>query len=297
MVMAVLDQVRFLLNLISSNTFSTIISAGFVVILVFVPETLPHTVISRAHKEAPSIDGSTPSIAVSRISLLMEIRFIFTMALRILITEPIVTFLGIYNGYAYGLVFLLLDGSYDVYAINNGLTPLQASITFLNFMVGVTFLFVFIPIQTIYFSRDRARRGGIPRPEARFMIALYAVWLYPIALFWFAFTSDGNVSYWSPILAGAVIGFVDPLLYLCMLNYITDSYSNVAASAVAAFLVPSFLGAAGFAHIGLILFENMSTTWGVAILAFISLPLVGLVYVVYFFGPQIRARSKLARNF
>jgi len=38
-----------------------------------------------------------------------------------------------------------------------------------------------------------------------------------------------------------------------MLSYITDSYPNVANSAIAAFVIPSFCLAAGFAHIGIIL--------------------------------------------
>ena len=82
-----------------------------------------------------------------------------------------------------------------------------------------------------------------------------------------------------------------------MLNYITDAYPNVAASAIAAFLIPSFLIAAGFAHVGIVLFNNLGTTWAVATLAFISLGIVALINVVYFFGAKLRSWSKLARKF
>lgn len=108
---------------------------------------------------------------------------------------------------------------------------------------------IFVPIQTWLYRRDRIRHGG-PRPEARFLISTVTVWGFPAALFWFAFTSNGKTSYWSPIVAGGMLGVADPLLWLCMLNYITDSYPNVAASAVAAFLIPSFALAAGCVHIG-----------------------------------------------
>ena len=187
-------------------------------------------------------------------------------------------------------------------------------------------MFFFMPVQTYLFKRDRLNHGGQSRPEARFLTSLVTVWLFPISLFWFAFTSNGKTSFWSPVVAGGVLGFADPLLYLSMLNYITgkilpkisppsicilwilltylffssqplDSYPNVAGSAIAAFLIPSFLIAAAFAHIGIILFTNLSTTWAVATLAFISLGLVALVYVLYFFGPRMRRRSKLARSF
>ena len=76
-----------------------------------------------------------------------------------------------------------------------------------------------------------------------------------------------------------------------------DSYPNYAASAIAAFLIPSFLLAGAFCHAGVAMFEHMSTTWAMATLAFISLGIVALVYILYFFGPALRRRSKLARTF
>ena len=45
------------------------------------------------------------------------------------------------------------------------------------------------------------------------------------------------------------------------------------------------------------MFGNLSTTWAFATLAFISLLIVGLVYILYFFGPALRKFSKLARRF
>ena len=203
-------------------------------------------------------------------------------------------------------------------------------------------MFAFIPVQTYLFKRDRLKRGGVGRPEARFLTSLVTVWGFPISLFWLAFTSNGKTNYWSPIIAGTLLGFSDPVLWLAMLTYITgkvywllaflsmpsflfslcnpsslqpdlqlapkeptkltihhppDSYPNVAASAIAAFVIPSFSIAAAFAHIGIILFDNLGTTWGFACLAFISLGVVALVYVLFFFGEGLRRRSKLARTF
>jgi hypothetical protein len=110
---------------------------------------------------------------------------------------------------------------------------------------------IFVPIQTTLYKWDRLKNhNGIARPEARFLLSLITVWGFPISLLWFAFTSSGNVSYWSLVIAGGVLGVADPLLWLSILNYITDSYPNVAGSAIAAFLIPSQLLAAGCVHIG-----------------------------------------------
>ncbi|KAK7734364.1 hypothetical protein SLS57_000058 [Botryosphaeria dothidea] len=275
---------------------NVIIGGAFSAAMCFVPETLPRVVIAQAVKKAEAADPDEIAVAQTKVNVMQEIRFVFTMALKIMVTEPIVTFLAIYNGFAYGLLFLYLDGVFDVFVVNNGLSYIGADLTYLNFVVGVTVMFIFLPVQTYFYKRDRERRGA-GRPEARFLTSLVTVWGFPISLFWFAFTSDGNTSFWSPVVAGGVLGFSDTLLYLGMLNYITDSYPNVAASAIAAFLIPSFTIAAAFAHIGLIMFENLGTTWAMACLAFISLGIVALVYLLYFFGPWLRRKSKLARSF
>ncbi|MCJ1245526.1 hypothetical protein MMC30_002730 [Trapelia coarctata] len=276
---------------------NTIIGAAFAVGICFIPETLPRIVIAREARKSQVVDPDEIAVIETKVNVLQELRFVSTMAIRIMVTEPIVTFLAVYNGFAYGLLFLYLDGVFSVFVVNNGLSYIAADLTYLNFVVGVCVMFAFMPVQTYLFKRDRLKRGGHSRPEARFLVSMATVWGFPISLFWFAFTSDGNTSFWSPVVAGAVLGFVDPLLYLSMLNYITDSYPNVAASAVAAFLIPSFILAAAFAHIGLIMFNNMTTTWAFATLAFVSLGLVALIYVLYFFGPRLRRMSKLAQAF
>lgn len=48
-------------------------------------------------------------------------------------------------------------------------------------------------------------------------------------------------------------------------------------------------------HAGIIMFEQMSAKWAMAVLGFISFGLVALVYVLYFFGATLRAMSKLAK--
>ncbi|OBA17511.1 uncharacterized protein OGAPODRAFT_15756 [Ogataea polymorpha] len=304
-----------------------IIGAAFFVGLMFVPETLPRIVIPERMavegKDVPPViirefkyffntltgrdqdflnevaDPKDPNttIVVEKVSAINEIKFVFVMALKMMVTEPIIIFLGLFNGFAYGLLFLYLDGIFTVFVYNNNLSYMGAEVTYLNFVVGAACVVCLVPIQTWLFSRDRKKNGGVPRPEARFLISLVTVWGFPISLFWFAFTCDGSVNYWSPIVAGFVLAIADPLLWLAMLNYIIDSYSEagLSNSGIAAFTIPSFSIAAALAHAGIAMFEDMSAQWAMATLAFISLLVVVLVYVFYFFGARLRASSKLAR--
>jgi len=77
-----------------------IIAGAFAFAMIFVPETLPRIVIARAVKRHGSVDENTLAVAAgsSKIRVMQEMRFVATMALRIMITEPIVIFLALYNG-------------------------------------------------------------------------------------------------------------------------------------------------------------------------------------------------------
>lgn len=306
-----------------------ILGAAYIVFLMFLPETLPRIVIQERTavegKDVPNVlirefgylwenirgkdasykalyeeklsEEGNEAVVVEHVSVFNEIKFVASKALVMMVTEPIIIFLGLYNGFAYGLLFLYMDGIFEVFVVNNGLTPIQAEVTYLNFVVGVTLVLLFQPLQTWLFKRDRLKNGGVARPEARFLLSLVTVWGFPLGLFWFAFTSNGKTNYWSPIIAGLVLAVADPLLWLAMLSYIIDSYSaaGLSNSAIAAFCIPSFAIAAALSHAGVAMFQNMSTTWAMATLGFISIGIVALVYIFYFFGHKLRSYSKIAK--
>jgi hypothetical protein len=88
-------------------------------------------------------------------------------------------------------------------------------------------MFCIFPIQNSVYQRDRQIHGGYGRPEAHFYTSLFMVWLFPICLFWFAFTSNGQTSYWSPIIAGTLLGVGVPHIWLAMMNYIAGKPHSI----------------------------------------------------------------------
>jgi hypothetical protein len=71
------------------------------------PETQPTVVIGRAAAGDPL--GDKIKERQKHLNVGKEIYFIASGAIKILFTEPIVAFLGVFNGFAYGLLFLYLD--------------------------------------------------------------------------------------------------------------------------------------------------------------------------------------------
>lgn len=101
---------------------NVIIGAAFALGMCFLPETLPRIVIADAVKKHNAGSPEEVQIAEVKIDVFKEMKFVSSMALRIMVTEPIVIFLGLYNGFAYGLLFLYLDGVFTVFSVNNGLS-------------------------------------------------------------------------------------------------------------------------------------------------------------------------------
>ena len=79
---------------------SAIIGAAFTIGMIFIPETLPRIVISNAAKRTNSITPEDAVVVEAKVNVMQELRFVTTMALRIMSTEPIVIFLALYNGFA-----------------------------------------------------------------------------------------------------------------------------------------------------------------------------------------------------
>jgi len=109
-------------EVLTKPNLQVIIGFGYAIIMSFLPETLPRLVIAKAASKAQEVDPQEEAILRSKVNVMKELRFVTTMTFKIMFTEPIVLLLGIYNGFAYGILFLYLDGVYDVFAVNNGLS-------------------------------------------------------------------------------------------------------------------------------------------------------------------------------
>ena len=112
-----------------------------------------------------------------------------TRPLRFLTTEAIVIFLCLYNGYLYGLSFLL-NGAFDiVYGEKGyGFNTIEVGLAFLGVFIGIS-LGPFTNLwQESYYHRRIARANGKNIPEARVQLSMSAAIVLPISLFGFAWT-------------------------------------------------------------------------------------------------------------
>lgn len=102
--------------------FNTIIAAVFALGMVFIPETLPRSVILARAKQAGELELEDMKQLAQTSTLWSKFTFFFGMTFKLMLTEPIILTLALFNGFAYGLVFLYLEGLHAVFVENNGLS-------------------------------------------------------------------------------------------------------------------------------------------------------------------------------
>jgi DHA1 family multidrug resistance protein-like MFS transporter len=84
-------------------------------------------------------------------------------------------------------------------------------------------------------NRKRLEQGHQPQPEDRLLLAVIGGIGFAVTMFWFAWTGEYNNIHWFvPTLAGVFLTASMMLIFTTCLNYLTDTYTTYAASAVAA---------------------------------------------------------------
>lgn len=131
-------------------------------------------------------------------------------------------------------------------------------------------------------------------------------------MFWFAWTTDASVPSIVPIIASAFWGWSFFTLILMTFQYTEDAYrvSQNGGCVVALANISKVYSASALAGIGLIrniagatfplfgrtLFESLGYQWGASLLAFLSIALIPIPFVLARYGPNIRRKSPWARQ-
>lgn len=283
------------------------VTGGFWLLMTLVLKETRHTTILRARaKKALKADpklASEDSVAQQHLQDLLRHRSakeLFTIALarpfRFLFTEVIVVFAALYNGYLYGISFLL-NGAFSLVfgPTGHGFSTDQVGLAFLGISTGITIGVVTNILQEQHYQRTIKGKGPHANvPEARVQMGKIAAITHPIALFWFAWTTYKSVHWIVPILATGLWGWSFYTLILMSYLYLEDSYGVFSASALAGIGLVRNTAGAGFPLFGIQMFEHEGYQWAGSILAFLAIVLVPIPFILEKFGPRMRKRSPFA---
>jgi MFS family permease len=230
---------------------------------------------------------------------------------HLLLTEPVVFWFSLWVAFSWAVLYLTLAAIPLVFERNHGFSLQQANAVFAAMCVGA----ILATILSIY-QEKLARKHGklISSPEGRLYFACVESALMPIGLFMFGWTSSPSIHWIVPTIAITLATMGIFSIYLAVFNYLADTYHRYASSALAAqsfcrnvlgraHLLAMLVGGKANAVAGGVfplittqMYNKLTFGGASSLLGGIGTLLTLVPWILVFYGPRIRARSKFARE-
>lgn len=272
----------------------------FVLIYFTLPETYAPIVLLHKAKQLRLETGDNryraPLELIQEKQLHKRLKDSLTRPFRILICEPMLIAVTAYMSFVYGCVYLLFEAYPVVFTGEHNFQPGVLGLTYIPLVVGSIlgvfgYLLIFHPQYEAAMDRHKA---GLVSPEIRLNLAMSGAPLFAITFFWFGWTSFSSISYWAPMLAGALMGLSSIWIFLALFNYIIDVYLVAAASALAANTVFRSAAGAVFPLFASQMYTALDPRWASTLLGCIACMMIPIPIVLKRYGPTLRARSQFA---
>ena len=171
----------------------------------------------------------------------------------------------------------------------------EMGLTFLCFVVEIL---IAIPSYSAYVrlvtNPPIIKTGELGPPEERLVPALYAAPLLPIGLFIFAWTANANIHWIFGLIGVTLYTYGVFIIIQCILIYLPLSYAQYAASLFAGNDMARSMLAAGAVVFARPLFINLGIGKGISLLACLTTLFGSGVFVLWYYGAKLRARSRFA---
>ncbi|RGP77267.1 hypothetical protein FLONG3_4782 [Fusarium longipes] len=278
--------------------WTMMIASGLVLalVLLFMPETYGPLLLQWKAEHYRRITGDDRfrcEHEIADASLFSRLKVSMTRPF-LMLTEPIIIAMTLYLSVLYIVLFTFLVGWPYIFEKTYGISQGLANIIFIAMFLGTQINFLFVPI--VYRKTLRAsQKGDHFKPEIRLWYGMLgASPAIPISLFWLGWTNYSSISIWSAIFAVVFFGYGVTGIFICTYMYIIDSYEIYSASALTFVALTRYVVAGGMTVVGIPFYENMGTHYTLTIMACLAVVLATIPYVLYFYGHNIRAKSKYA---
>jgi DHA1 family multidrug resistance protein-like MFS transporter len=171
--------------------------------LLLLEETYTKTILQ---KRAANIRKETGNFAIHHVSEevitfkdLVEKHLL--LPLKLLFREPIVLLITIYTAFIYGILYLFLEAYPIVFAQYRGINQAVATLPYIGLIIGVLIGCGIVIFFEPRYNRKLKENNNIPVPEQRLLPMMVGAVIFPIGLFWFAWTGNyPSIHCKSPIL-------------------------------------------------------------------------------------------------
>jgi MFS family permease len=228
---------------------------------IAVPETYPPAILRARAQKLGLLTGqiyrSRGDAEHGEAHLTQTYKIALSRPWILLLREPIVLLLSLYMAIIYGTLYMLFAAFPIVFQQERGWSPGIGGSSFTGIAVGMVVAVAYSILDNRRYVKIDDMYQGLAPPESRLPPCMVGAIAIPIGLFWFAWTSHSTIHWMVSIAAGAPFGFGVVLVFLSIMNYLIDSYTVFAASALAANTVLRSLFGAAFPLFASDMFERL----------------------------------------
>ncbi|KAL3441978.1 major facilitator superfamily domain-containing protein [Aspergillus insuetus] len=268
----------------------------WVAVSITVPETYAPVLLRKRAKRLSQVTGkcyqSTYDTQRENQPMSKQLQKVLVRPWALLFREPIVLLLSFYAAIIYGTLYMLFAAFPFVYGRTRGWNAGVSGLPFLGVMVGTLLGALYTLYDNKRYIRAQKRAGGFAPPEERLQPCMVSSITIPVGLFWFAWTNFASIHWIVSIIALVPFGFGLILIYLGIVNYLIDSYTIFAASALAAMSILRYLFGAVFPLFTPYMYRALGVHWGSSIPAFLTTLCIPIPFLFYKYGPAIRRNCK-----
>lgn len=223
-----------------------------------------------------------------------------TRPLMLFFTESVVFVSTLWSAFTVGTLYLFTQSVEQVFSGLYGWTPSQAGYVQAAIVIGECLGW----LGTLYSAKlyfDSAPQNkevpNTPIPESRLYLAIVGgVFGICGGMFTYAWTSYPNIPWIAPAIGLGIVGAGSTIVVTGISDYVVDSYSKYAASAVGIVATGENILAAFLPLAAMSMYSTLGFQWASTLLAFISLTLSLVPILFIFFGKDIRARSPFMKE-
>jgi DHA1 family multidrug resistance protein-like MFS transporter len=232
---------------------------------------------------APAESGVTLG-AMARVTILNPI--------KMLVADPITIGISLYLGFNFAVLFSFFISIPVVLESTYNFTVQQVGIAFTAAIAGS----LLAALMSISMDRITARvflKRGTPAPlEYRLLPALVGGVFILASLFWIAWTASPNTHYASPILGTLLYVWGNMSVLISAISYLFDAYPPRGTLSALTAAACTRLACAGIVSLFIIpMIMGLTGAWAYSLFGFISAAMVPLPWLLFRFGPTLRARS------
>ncbi|KAH8917397.1 MFS general substrate transporter [Atractiella rhizophila] len=220
------------------------------------------------------------------------LKFSLTRPFRLFFTELVLFLFSLWLLVAWGILYVFLSSIPLVYTRVYHFGPGKQGLVFVSQIVGSVLGLTLNTFCDRLYDKNVERKG----PEARLYIAMISGLLLPLGVFQYTWTSYASIP---PEVSMIGIGIAYAALYgiyTSVFNYVSDSYTFYASSALSALNAVRNVGASFFPLFTIQMYDAMGIQAGGSMLGGLCAFLGLIPFVMFHFGGRLRSKSPYGKE-